>query len=59
MARKEQARGSLQSVPEIAKEIDCHEFFPSRMDIPKRPPWNFSMSRQELEAREHHYFTVR
>lgn len=28
----------------------------SVLDIPKRPPWDYSMSKQQLEAREEKYF---
>lgn len=26
--------------------------------MPKRPPWNFNMSKEQLELREQKYFTV-
>ena len=28
------------------------------MDIPKRPAWNYSLSKQELERNEEKYFRV-
>jgi hypothetical protein len=39
-------------------EIAVEDFFMKELDFPKRPPWNFDMSLQQLEAREHKYFTV-
>lgn len=30
----------------------------SVLDIPKRPPWDYSMSKQQLEAREEKYFQI-
>ncbi|XP_046987293.1 guanine nucleotide-binding protein-like 1 [Schistocerca americana] len=54
--RKEAARHALLSLPETSLEIDGNTYFPPDLDFPKRPPWNFDMSREELEAREHRYF---
>ena len=28
------------------------------IDIPKRPPWNYSLSKQELQNNEEKYFRV-
>jgi hypothetical protein len=39
-------------------EIAVEDFFVKELDFPKRPPWNFDMSLEQLEAREHKYFTV-
>lgn len=56
--RKELARRELVPVSEAEFEVNADDFFESALDIPQRPPWNFDMSREELEAREHRYFTV-
>jgi hypothetical protein len=56
--RRELARRELVPVPETALEINLDDYFEAALDFPKRPPWNFDMSREELEAREHRYFTV-
>ncbi|XP_034946547.1 guanine nucleotide-binding protein-like 1 [Chelonus insularis] len=53
--RKWQARQIIKPVPLIEQEISDN-FFPPGLDMPKRPPWDFSMSKNELEAREHAYF---
>jgi hypothetical protein len=39
-------------------EIAVEDFFLKELDFPKRPSWNFDMSLEQLEAREHKYFTV-
>lgn len=56
--RKDEARKSLTPVAEAEMEIKFECYFPPELDFPKRPPWNFKMSRDELDAREHKYFTV-
>lgn len=56
--RREEARSSLVPVTETEMEIKFEYYFPPELDFPKRPPWNFNMSRDELDAREHRYFTV-
>ncbi|XP_067002632.2 guanine nucleotide-binding protein-like 1 [Anabrus simplex] len=53
---KQTAMHSLQPVPEESLEIDIDQYFPPELDFPKRPPWNFDMSREEFEAREQRYF---
>jgi hypothetical protein len=40
-------------------EIAVEDFFVKELDFPKRPPWNFDMSLEQLEAREHKYFMFR
>lgn len=57
--RKEAARKSINPVPASGFEIAVEDFFLKELDFPKRPPWNFNMSLEVLEAREHKYFTVR
>lgn len=56
--RKETARKGIVPVEEKDLEIDSDEFFTPELDFPVRPPWNYDMSPAELDAREHHYFTV-
>ncbi|PSN34890.1 Guanine nucleotide-binding protein-like 1 [Blattella germanica] len=55
--RKEAARRAIVSVPESGLEIEVEKYFLKELDFPKRPPWNYDMSREELEARENRYFT--
>lgn len=55
-AKKESARRELNPVPESELEMCSEEFFPHEMDFPVRPPWDFNMSREELDARENKYF---
>ncbi|XP_054276390.1 guanine nucleotide-binding protein-like 1 [Macrosteles quadrilineatus] len=55
--RKELARKELVPVPEPALEINLDDYFDPALHFPTRPPWNFNMSREELEAREQRYFT--
>ena len=56
--RKEEARKTLIPVKDVDMEVQFEYYFPSELDFPKRPPWNFNMSREQLDARENKYFTV-
>ncbi|XP_017780176.1 PREDICTED: guanine nucleotide-binding protein-like 1 [Nicrophorus vespilloides] len=53
--RKELAMKSLEMHNDL--EINVHDYFPEDFDFPKRPSWNFDMSREALDARENRYFT--
>jgi hypothetical protein len=55
---KEAARKSINPVSASGLEIATENFFLKELDFPKRPPWKFDMSVQQLEDREHRYFTV-
>lgn len=56
--RKKMARQPYAFLDESALEVSPEQFFlpGSALDMPKRPPWNRSMSKEALEAREAHYF---
>lgn len=56
--RKRRAREPYTPLDESALEVSPEQFFlpGSALDIPKRPPWNRSMSKEALEAREAQYF---
>ncbi|XP_064458234.1 guanine nucleotide-binding protein-like 1 [Ornithodoros turicata] len=56
--RKMRSREPYQVLPEEALETTPDEFFRpgSALDMPQRPPWNRSMSKEALEAREMQYF---
>jgi hypothetical protein len=56
--QKEAAHKSINPVSASGLEIAVEDFFLKGLDFPKRPPWNYSMSVEQLEAREHKYFTV-
>jgi hypothetical protein len=56
--RKELARHALATLPETALEVDTETPYPAELGFPKRPPWDSSMGRQTLEAREQRYFRV-
>ncbi|CDS06055.1 hypothetical protein LRAMOSA08583 [Lichtheimia ramosa] len=45
----------LKRLPKTALEIGV-DAFPDSVDFPKRPPWNYNMSKEELEKRENEYF---
>jgi hypothetical protein len=55
---KEAARKSINPTSASGLEIAVEDFFLKELDFPKRPPWNFNMSLEQLEAKEHKYFTV-
>jgi hypothetical protein len=56
--RKEAACKSINPVSAPGLEIAVEDFFVKELEFPKRPPWNFDMSLEQLEASEHKYFTV-
>lgn len=56
--RKEAALKSINPVSASGLEITTEDFFIKEFDFPKRPPWKFDMSVEQLEDREHRYFTV-
>jgi hypothetical protein len=56
--RKEQARQTIVPVSEESLEINIDDFFLPELDFPKRPPWDYAISKEELDARENRYFTV-
>lgn len=56
--RKEDARKTIEPCSIVEQEVS-DDYFPAEIDLPKRPPWDFSMRKDELEMREQRYFTVR
>lgn len=56
--RKERAFKSIEPASLRDQEISDN-YFPPGIDMPKRPPWNFNMTKEQLDIREQRYFTVR
>ena len=56
--RKEEARKTLEPCPLEKQEIS-DDYFPPEIDMPKRPPWKYNISKEQLDMREQKYFTVR
>lgn len=56
--RKELARQSITPVSEQEMEIDIDDYFLPELDFPKRPLWDYEMSKEELDMRENRYFRV-
>lgn len=54
--RKEQALKSIEPVSLKDQEISDN-YFPPGIDMPKRPPWDFNMTKEQLNIREQRYFT--
>ncbi|EZA50932.1 Guanine nucleotide-binding protein-like protein [Ooceraea biroi] len=54
--RKERAFQSIEFISLKDQEVS-DKYYPSGMDMPKRPPWDFGMTKQQLEMREQRYFT--
>ncbi|XP_066589713.1 guanine nucleotide-binding protein-like 1 isoform X2 [Prorops nasuta] len=55
MERKEEARKALKPIPLEQQEVSDN-YFPPEIDMPKRPPWDFTMSKEQLDIREQRYF---
>ncbi|KAJ8039385.1 Guanine nucleotide-binding protein-like 1 [Holothuria leucospilota] len=53
-ARKKQAMQPYEPLPESALEVDLADIYRpgSVLDMPKRPSWNYNMSREKVEAQE-------
>ncbi|XP_060534711.1 guanine nucleotide-binding protein-like 1 [Cylas formicarius] len=56
-AKKEEARQTVVKVKETDLEIHCEQFFDPALGFPKRPPWNFDLSKEQLDMQENKYFT--
>lgn len=56
--RKKLAHTPINEVSEDTLEIDVDSVFlpGSELDIPKRPKWQYNMSKEQLDARENKYF---
>lgn len=57
MKRKEQGRSTIEPLSLKDQEV-TNNYFPPEIDMPKRPPWCFNMSKEQLELREQKYFRV-
>lgn len=55
--RKERAFKSIEPASLKDQEISDN-YFPPGIDMPKRPPWDFNITKEQLEIREQRYFTV-
>lgn len=56
--RKELASHSIEPKEEKDLETNSDSYFEKSLDFPKRPPWDFSLGKEKLEAQEQRYFTV-
>ncbi|XP_043278283.1 guanine nucleotide-binding protein-like 1 [Venturia canescens] len=54
--RKEDARKCIEPIPLEGQEVS-DDYFPPEIDLPKRPPWDFNMSKEQLDLREQKYFS--
>lgn len=57
MKRREEGRQTIEPIPLEDQEVS-DDYFPAGLDMPKRPPWDFKMPKEQLEMREQRYFTV-
>ncbi|XP_008190921.2 guanine nucleotide-binding protein-like 1 isoform X1 [Tribolium castaneum] len=55
-ARKEEACKTIEPVSEKELEIDSNDYFPKDLGFPRRPPWSYELTTEQLEARETKYF---
>ncbi|KAF9418339.1 Guanine nucleotide-binding-like protein 1 [Podila epigama] len=46
----------LELLPESSLEVSFEQMFPNVIGFPKRPKWDYSMSREDLEKNEHQMF---
>jgi len=53
LARKLASQATLQrGLSRVADDYFYHRI----IDMPKRPPWNYSMKKEELDENENNYF---
>ncbi|KAH3803047.1 guanine nucleotide-binding protein-like 1 [Dreissena polymorpha] len=55
-AKKKRARQPYRQLPEHEMEVDFDADLETAMDIPIRPAWYYSQSKQQVEANEEKYF---
>jgi len=55
--RRKQAFQNIKSIGLKAQEIS-DKYYPYTIDMPKRPSWDFKMTKLLLEMNEQKYFTV-
>ncbi|KAK9766174.1 hypothetical protein K7432_004938 [Basidiobolus ranarum] len=53
---KEASMQPLVRLPKEALEVSLEKTYPTILDFPKRPTWDYRMSKEALEAREKEYF---
>lgn len=58
LKRKEEAFNSIEPVSHQDQEIS-DDYYPQGIDMPKRPAWDYKMTKEQLEMMEQRYFTVR
>lgn len=58
LKRKEEAFNSIEPVSLQDQEIS-DDYYPQGIDMPKRPAWDYKMTKEQLEMMEQRYFTVR
>lgn len=56
--RKKQAMQPFVSLPEESLEVDMDDVYKpgSVLDMPKRPPWDYSVSKEQVESKEEKMF---
>ncbi|CAL8101061.1 unnamed protein product [Orchesella dallaii] len=54
--QKKEGRKTIYPVLEEYLECKIEDFFTPELDFPIRPPWNYDVTRQDLEKNEHRYF---
>ncbi|XP_055357480.1 guanine nucleotide-binding protein-like 1 [Paramacrobiotus metropolitanus] len=56
--RKEKASLPVEAVPEEKLEMSLEDIYRpgSELDMPRRPPWDYTMTKEQLDANEQKYF---
>ncbi|ODN05747.1 Guanine nucleotide-binding protein-like 1 [Orchesella cincta] len=55
---KQKKEGRITIHPVLEEYLECkiEDFFTPELDFPIRPPWNYDVTREDLERNEHRYF---
>ncbi|CAG8534852.1 9594_t:CDS:10 [Funneliformis caledonium] len=55
-AQRKASMNTFARLPSTVLEVSVNDIYKSIIDFPKRPSWNYEMTKEELEANEEHYF---
>ncbi|CAI2184324.1 13708_t:CDS:10 [Funneliformis geosporum] len=55
-AQRKASMNTFTRLPSTVLEVSVNDIYKSIIDFPKRPSWNYEMTKEELEANEEHNF---
>ncbi|RIA83564.1 P-loop containing nucleoside triphosphate hydrolase protein [Glomus cerebriforme] len=55
-AQRKASMNAFTRLPSTALEVSIKDIYTTIIDFPKRPPWHYGMTKEELETNEEHSF---